>query len=87
MMLILQKKKILLSDEAHFHPGSYVNQQNCRTWGSENPLAHISFGGLRNHYLQYQIFFGPSLHSTDVNDVWFQQDGKTCHNRFIPSNF
>ena len=26
-----------MSDEAHFHLGSYVNKQNCRIWGSENP--------------------------------------------------
>ena len=26
-----------MSDEAHFHLGGYVNKQNCRIWGSENP--------------------------------------------------
>jgi len=30
-------RKIIFSDEAHFHLGSYVNKQNCRIWGSENP--------------------------------------------------
>ena len=29
--------KIIMSDEAHFHLGRYVNKQNCRIWGSENP--------------------------------------------------
>ena len=29
-------RKIILSDEAHFHLGGYVNKQNCRLWGSEN---------------------------------------------------
>ena len=29
-------RKIIMSDEAHFHLGSYVNKQNCRIWGSEN---------------------------------------------------
>jgi len=30
-------RKIIFSDEAHFHLGGYVNKQNCRIWGSENP--------------------------------------------------
>lgn len=30
-------KKIIFSDEAHFDLGGYVNKQNCRIWGSENP--------------------------------------------------
>lgn len=29
--------KIFFSDEAHFSLGGYVNKQNCRIWGSENP--------------------------------------------------
>jgi len=28
---------IFFSDEAHFSLGGYVNKQNCRIWGSENP--------------------------------------------------
>ena len=30
----------MFSDEAHFHLGGYLNKQNCRIWGSENP--HIT---------------------------------------------
>ena len=30
-------RKIIMSDDAHFHLGGYVNKQNCRIWGSENP--------------------------------------------------
>ena len=26
-----------VSDEAHFDLGGYVNKQNCRFWGTENP--------------------------------------------------
>jgi hypothetical protein len=29
--------KIFFSDEAHFSLCGYVNKQNCRIWGSENP--------------------------------------------------
>ena len=39
-MLILANKNIFL-DEAHFDLGGYVNKQNCRIWGTENPHAYI----------------------------------------------
>lgn len=29
--------KIIFSDEAHFHLNGYVNKQNSRLWGTENP--------------------------------------------------
>ena len=35
------KKKIIFSDEAYFDLGGYVNKQNCRIWGTENPHAYI----------------------------------------------
>ena len=35
------KKKIIFSDEAPFDFGGYVNKQNCRIWGIENPHAYI----------------------------------------------
>ena len=35
-----KKKKIIFSDEAHFDLGGYVNKQNCRIWGTENPHTH-----------------------------------------------
>ena len=34
-------KKIIFSDEAHFDLGGYVNKQNCRIWGTENPHTYI----------------------------------------------
>ncbi|XP_065674000.1 uncharacterized protein LOC136090951 [Hydra vulgaris] len=30
---------VLMSDKAYFHLNGYVNKQNCRFWGSENPRA------------------------------------------------
>ena len=33
--------KIILSDEAHFHLDGFVNRQNCRIWGSENPHVTV----------------------------------------------
>ena len=30
-------KPIVFSDEAHFHLSGFVNKQNCRIWGNENP--------------------------------------------------
>ena len=33
------KKKVFFYDEAHFHLNGFVNAQNCRIWGSENPHA------------------------------------------------
>ena len=35
------QKKIIFTDEAHFDLGGYVNNQNCRNWGTENPHAYI----------------------------------------------
>ena len=34
-------RKIIISDEAHIHLSGYVNKQNCRIWGSENPKIII----------------------------------------------
>ena len=34
-------RKIIMSDEAHFHLTGCVNKQNCRIWGSENPKMII----------------------------------------------
>jgi hypothetical protein len=32
-------ENLIMSDEAHFHLNGFVNKQNCRFWGSENPRA------------------------------------------------
>ena len=39
-MPILAKKSIS-SEEAHFDPGGYVNEQNCHIWSTENQHAYI----------------------------------------------
>ena len=35
------QRKIILSYEANFDFGGYVDKQNCRIWGTENPHAYI----------------------------------------------
>ena len=35
------QKKIIFSAETYFDLGGYVNKQNCRIWGTENPHAYI----------------------------------------------
>lgn len=105
-------RKIIFSDEAHFHLGGYVNKQNCRIWGSENPRMIVEkplhpqrvtvwcgfwAGGVIGPYffeneagatvtvngLRYRAmindFLWPELEDIDVDDVYFQQDGATCH--------
>ena len=36
-----KKKKIIFPNEAHFDLGGYVNKQNYRIWGTENPHEYI----------------------------------------------
>ena len=105
-------RKIIFSDEAHFHLGGHVNKQNCRIWGSENPRiiaekpfhhqcvtvwcgfwigdvigpyffeneagATVTVNGLR-YRAMITDFLWPELKDIDVDDVYFQQDGATCH--------
>ncbi|GFX71151.1 uncharacterized protein TNCV_3649161 [Trichonephila clavipes] len=61
-------KRILFSDEAHFWLNGYVNKQNCRIWSEANPQVAV----ITN-------FFIPELNNHDVQELWFQQDGATCH--------
>ncbi|GFV17996.1 uncharacterized protein TNCV_168011 [Trichonephila clavipes] len=62
-------KRILFSDEAHFWLNGYVNKQDCRIWSEANP----------------QVYVETPLHPEkltvchDVQELWFQQDGATCH--------
>ncbi|GFU31409.1 DUF4817 domain-containing protein [Trichonephila clavipes] len=61
-------KRILFSDEVHFWLNGYVNKQNCRIWSEANPQVAINTN-----------FFIPELNNHDVQELWFQQDGATCH--------
>ncbi|GFX37496.1 DUF4817 domain-containing protein [Trichonephila clavipes] len=56
-------KRILFSDEAPFWLNGYVNKQNCRIWSEANP----------------QVYVETPLHSEKLTELWFQQDGATCH--------
>ncbi|GFX48193.1 uncharacterized protein TNCV_4115281 [Trichonephila clavipes] len=59
-------KRILFSDESHFWLNGYVNKQNCRIWTSTS--SHV-----------ITDFFIPELNNHDVQELWFQQEGATCH--------
>jgi len=105
-------KKIIFSDEAHFQLNGYVNKQNCRIWGTENPqvIQQLSMhpprvtvwcgfwvGGVIGPYffenaagnavtvngVRYRDmitnFLWEELNGIDLEDIFFQQDGATCH--------
>lgn len=104
--------KIIFSDEAHFHLNGFVNKQNSRIWGDENPYVIQKLplhpqkvivwcamwaGGIIGPYFfendegaavtvdgnRYRAmltdFFWQELDGIDINKMWFQQDGATCH--------
>ncbi|GFY16430.1 transposable element Tc3 transposase [Trichonephila clavipes] len=56
-------KRILFRDEAHFWLNGYVNKQNCCIWSEANP----------------QVYAETPLHPEKMTELWFQQDGTTCH--------
>lgn len=105
-------RKILFSDEAHFWLNGYVNKQNCRIWGDEQPEAvqelplhpekctvwcglwaggvigpyffknengrNVTVNGLRYREM-ITDYLVPKIQELDIHDIWFQQDGATCH--------
>ena len=106
------KKKNIFSDEAHFDLGGYVNKQNCRIWGTENPHAYIakpmhpkrvtvwcgfwSSGPIMTIFFENEQeevitvnvdryratlneFLFTKIEEEDIGNIWFQQDGATCH--------
>ena len=60
------KKKNIFSDEAHFELGGYVNKQNCRIVGTENPYAYIE----KPRYTS-QSLFGADFGSRDIIRPFF----------------
>lgn len=103
---------IIFSDEAHFQLNGFVNKQNCRIWGSENPrmikeremypqrvtvwCGFWSGGVIGPYFFEDQEgqavtvngdryrkmireFLWPHLDNIDIDQLWFQQDGATCH--------
>ena len=100
-------KKIVVSDEARFYLGWYVNKQNCCIQGTENPHAYIekrvtawfrfwSRGIIGPFFFEneqreavtvnddrYQAmlneFLFTKIKEKDIGNIWFQQDGATCH--------
>ena len=104
--------KIIFTDEAHFQLNGYVNKQNCRIWGEENPRVILEqplhpqkvtvwcglwSGGIIGPYFfenangntitvngnryreMIRSFLWREIDDLGVENMWFQQDGATCH--------
>ncbi|GFX26109.1 putative DD41D transposase [Trichonephila clavipes] len=79
-------KQILFSDEAHFWLNGYVNKQYCRIWSEANPQVYVE---TPLHPEKLTVWcalwaggiIGPYFFKNDEghNELWFQQDGATCH--------
>ncbi|GFV81960.1 DUF4817 domain-containing protein [Trichonephila clavipes] len=78
-------KRILFSDEAHFWLNGYVNNQNCRIWSEANPQVYVETPlhpeKLTVSYALWAAgIIGPYFKNDEGhNELWFQQDGATCH--------
>ncbi|GFV64293.1 transposable element Tc3 transposase [Trichonephila clavipes] len=79
-------ERILFSDEAHFWLNGYVNKQNCRIGSEANPQVYVE---TPLHPEKLTVWcalwaggiIGPYFFKNDEghNELWFQQDGATCH--------
>ncbi|GFV41323.1 DUF4817 domain-containing protein [Trichonephila clavipes] len=81
-------KRILFSDEAHFWLNGYINKQNCRIWSEANPQVYVE---TPLHPEKLTVWcalwaggiIGPFFFKNDEGhngtELWFQQDGATCH--------
>ncbi|GFW34669.1 integrase catalytic domain-containing protein [Trichonephila clavipes] len=73
-------------DEAYFWLNGYVNKQNCRIWSEANPQVYAE---TPLHPEKLTVWcallasgiIGPYFIENDEghNELWFQQDGATCH--------
>ncbi|GFT56427.1 putative transposable element [Trichonephila clavipes] len=72
-------------DEAHFWLNGYVNKQNCRIWSEANPQVYVE---TPLHPEKLTVWcalwageiIGPYFKNDEGhNELWFQQDGATCH--------
>ncbi|GFV03461.1 putative DD41D transposase [Trichonephila clavipes] len=66
-------------DEAHFWLNGYVNKQNCRIWSEASPQVPQRYSHGDQYRAVINNFFIPELNNHDVQKLWFQQDGATCH--------
>ncbi|GFT21884.1 putative DD41D transposase [Trichonephila clavipes] len=77
---------VMFCDEAHFWLNGYVNKQNCRIWSEANPQVYVETS-LHPEKLTVWCalwaggIIGPNFFKNDEghNELWFQQDGATCH--------
>ncbi|GFX58535.1 hypothetical protein TNCV_417151 [Trichonephila clavipes] len=81
--------KLIKHDEAHFWVNGYVNKLTiwCALWAGgiigpyffKNDEGHnVTVNGDR-YRAMITNFFIPELNNHDVQELWFQQDGATCH--------
>ncbi|GFV52285.1 DUF4817 domain-containing protein [Trichonephila clavipes] len=80
------KSGLPICDEAHFWFNGYVNKQNCRIWSEANPQVYVE---TPLHPEKLTVWcalwaggiIGPYFFKNDEghNELWFQQDGATCH--------
>ena len=72
-MPISAKKKVF-SYEAHFDLGGYINKQNIRIWGTENPHAYIEKPTLSKYLTVWcgfwsRVIFGPFLFENEQGEA------------------
>ncbi|GFW42217.1 putative transposable element [Trichonephila clavipes] len=78
--------KRVSNDGAHFWLNGYVNKQNCRIWSEANTQVYVE---TPLHPQKLTVWcalwaggiIGPYFFKNDEghNELWFQQDGATCH--------
>ncbi|GFU18075.1 uncharacterized protein TNCV_1446341 [Trichonephila clavipes] len=64
---------IWFTDEAHFHLNGFVNKQNWRFWGSENPYYERYVTILEQFVAKQQVL------ENRPRTEWFMQDGARPH--------